>query len=94
MPRVVTLLVPYAAGGVTDTLSRSLARRLAERWGVTVLVDNKPGGGTVIGTAAAARAPADGSTLLVTSFGFIGNQVMLPSLPYSRLPPHYHHSLR
>ncbi len=83
LPRTVTLVVPYAAGGVTDTLSRALAQRLAEAWGVTVLVDNKPGGGTVIGTAAAARAPADGSTLLITSFGFIGNQLMLPNLPYS-----------
>ncbi len=83
LPRTVTLLVPYAAGGVTDRLARGLARRLAEAWGVTVLVDNKAGGGTVIGTAAAARAPADGSTLLITSFGFIGNQIMLPSLPYA-----------
>lgn len=83
LPRSVTLLVPYAAGGVTDALARSLARRLAGAWGVTVLVDNKPGGGTLVGTAAAARAPADGSTLLVTSFGFIGNQIMLPSLPYA-----------
>lgn len=83
LPRTVTLLVPYAAGGVTDTLARSLARRLAEAWGTTVLVDNRPGGGTVIGTAAAARAAADGSTLLVTSFGFVGNQIMLPSLPYA-----------
>lgn len=83
LPRTVTLLVPYAAGGVTDTLARALAKRLAETWGNTVLVDNKPGGGTVIGTAAAARAAADGSTLLVTSFGFIGNQLMLPSLPYA-----------
>lgn len=83
LPRTVTLLVPYAAGGVTDNLARALARRLAETWGNTVLVDNKPGGGTVIGTAAAARAPADGATLLVTSFGFIGNQIMMPSLPYS-----------
>ena len=86
MPRTVTLLVPYAAGGVTDSLARSLAKRLAEAWGPAVsavLVDNKPGGGTVIGTAAAARAPADGSTLLVTSFGYVGNQLMLPSLPYA-----------
>jgi tripartite-type tricarboxylate transporter receptor subunit TctC len=83
LPRTVTLLVPYAAGGVTDTLARALAKRLAETWGVTVLVDNKPGGGTVIGTAQAARAPADGSTLLVTSFGFVGNQIMMPSLPYA-----------
>lgn len=83
LPRTVTLLVPYAAAGVTDSLARALAKRLAEAWGVTVLVDNKPGGGTIIGTAAAARAPADGSTLLVTSFGFVGNQLMLPSLPYA-----------
>lgn len=83
LPRTVTLLVPYAAGGVTDTLARGLAKRLSEAWGNTVLVDNKPGGGTVIGTAIAARAPGDGSTLLVTSFGFIGNQLMLPSLPYA-----------
>jgi tripartite-type tricarboxylate transporter receptor subunit TctC len=83
LPRTVTLLVPYPAGGVTDTLARALAQRLAQTWGNTVLVDNKAGGGTLIGTAAAARAPADGSTLLLTSFGFIGNQLMLPSLPYA-----------
>jgi tripartite-type tricarboxylate transporter receptor subunit TctC len=83
IPRTVTLVVPYAAGGVTDALARSLSKRLAEAWNVAVIVDNKPGGGTVIGTSAAARAPGDGSTLLVTSFGYIGNQIMLPSLPYS-----------
>lgn len=79
----VTLIVPYAAGGVTDNLARGIARRLGERWGQTVVVDNKPGGGTVIGTAAAARAPADGHTLLLTSFGFVANPIMLPSLPYA-----------
>lgn len=81
-PQRVTLIVPYAAGGVTDRLTRALASRLGQRTGSTFIVDNKPGGGTVIGTAAAARAPADGATLLVTSFGFIGNQLMLPTLPY------------
>lgn len=81
--RPVSVVVPYAAGGVTDTLARLVARRLSERWGQQVLVDNKPGGGTVIGTALAARAPADGHTLLLTSFGFIANQVMLPNLPYN-----------
>lgn len=81
--RPVTILVPYAAGGVTDTLARLVARRLTERWGQQVLVDNKPGAGTVIGTALAARAPGDGHTLMLTSFGFIANQAMLPSLPYS-----------
>jgi tripartite-type tricarboxylate transporter receptor subunit TctC len=78
----VTLLVPYAAGGITDSLARIVGRKLGERWGQQVLVDNKPGAGTVIGTAQAARAPGDGYTLLLTSFGYVANQVMLPSLPY------------
>jgi tripartite-type tricarboxylate transporter receptor subunit TctC len=47
-------------------------------------VDNRAGGGTVIGTAAAARAPADGKTLLVTSFGFTTNPFMMANLPYKR----------
>lgn len=83
LPRQVTLVVPYAAGGVTDALARAMGRRLAETWGIPVVVDNKPGGGTVIGTAQVARAAGDGATLLVTSFGYVGNQLMLPSLPYA-----------
>jgi tripartite-type tricarboxylate transporter receptor subunit TctC len=83
LPRTVTMVVPYAAGGVTDALARSLAKRLAETWNVAVIVENKPGAGTVIGTSAVARAPGDGSTLLVTSFGYIANQIMLPNLPYA-----------
>jgi tripartite-type tricarboxylate transporter receptor subunit TctC len=77
-----TLIVPYAAGGLTDNLARALGQRLAERWGQPVVVDNRAGGGTVIGTTAAARAPADGRTLLVTSFGFTTNPFMVPNLPY------------
>ncbi len=81
--RPVTIVVPYAAGGITDTLARLAAKRLTERWRQQVIVDNRPGGGTVIGTSIAARAPGDGHTLLLTSFGFVANQVMLPSLPYA-----------
>src|SRR5690349_7982802 len=66
--RPVTIVVPYAAGGVADTLARAIARALAERWGQPVVVDNRAGGGTVIGTALVARAPGDGYTLLLTSF--------------------------
>ena len=65
----VTLVVPYVAGGLTDVLARVLAPRLAEKWGQSVVVDNRAGGGTTIGTAAVARAPADGHTLLMTAFG-------------------------
>lgn len=78
----VTIVVPYVAGGLTDILGRVIAPRLAEKWGKNVLVDNKPGGGTTIGTGLVARAPGDGHTLLLTAFGYIGNQLMLPQLPY------------
>ena len=80
--RPVTLIVPYAAGGLTDILARVVAPRLADKWGKNVVVDNKPGGGTTIGTGLVARAPGDGHTLLLTAFGYIGNQLMLPQLPY------------
>lgn len=80
--KTVTLVVPYVAGGLTDVLARVLAPRLAEKWGQSVVVDNRAGGGTTIGTAAVARAPADGHTLLMTAFGYIGNQIMVPNLPY------------
>lgn len=78
----VTIVVPYTAGGLTDVVARVIAPRLAERWGQSVVVENRAGGGTTIGTGHVARAPADGYTLLMTAFGYIGNQIMLPSLPY------------
>lgn len=78
----VSLIVPYVAGGLTDVLARVLAPRLTEKWNQTVIVENRAGGGTTIGTAAVARAPGDGHTLLMTAFGFIGNQIMMPNLPY------------
>jgi tripartite-type tricarboxylate transporter receptor subunit TctC len=80
--KTVTLIVPYAAGGLTDVLARVLTPRLADKWGQSVLVENRAGGGTTIGTAVAAKAPGDGHTLLMTAFGFIGNQIMMPNLPY------------
>ncbi|MBH1962983.1 MAG: tripartite tricarboxylate transporter substrate binding protein [Comamonadaceae bacterium] len=78
----VTIVIPYAAGGLTDIIGRAISPRLADKWGKPVLIDNKPGGGTTIGTGFVARAPGDGYTLLLTAFGYIGNQLMLPKLPY------------
>ncbi|RYX97984.1 MAG: tripartite tricarboxylate transporter substrate binding protein [Comamonadaceae bacterium] len=78
----VQIIVPYAAGGVTDILARIVAQRLSDKWKQPVIVDNRAGAGTVIGTAAAARAPGDGYTLLITAFGFTANQVLVPNLPY------------
>ena len=78
----VTIVVPYAAGGFTDQLARVIAPALAARWGQPVVVDNRNGGGTTIGTAAVARAPGDGYTLLLTGFGYTANPLLMKSLPY------------
>lgn len=80
--RMVTIIVPFAPGGITDGLARLVAAKLGEKWKQTVLVDNRPGGGTVIGTNYVAKAPADGYTLLLTSFGYVMNQILYKNLPY------------
>ncbi|SCK29199.1 Tripartite-type tricarboxylate transporter, receptor component TctC [Variovorax sp. HW608] len=80
--RPVTIVVPYAAGGFTDQLARVIAPALSARWGQPVVVDNRNGGGTTIGTALVARAPGDGHTLLLTGFGFTANPLLMKNLPY------------
>ena len=62
----VTMIVPQSPGGANDTVGRILAHRLSENLGTQFIVDNRPGAGGNIGTAAAAKAPKDGHTLLVT----------------------------
>jgi tripartite-type tricarboxylate transporter receptor subunit TctC len=62
----VRLVVPYAAGGGVDTVARAVAQQLGDTLGQPVLVDNRPGANSVIGTEHVAKAPADGHTLLVT----------------------------
>lgn len=78
----IRIVVPYPAGGFNDTLGRLVATKLSVAWKQPVIVDNKPGGGTVIGTQAAATAPADGYTLLVVQFPFAANPWLYKSLPY------------
>jgi tripartite-type tricarboxylate transporter receptor subunit TctC len=67
--RPVTWLVPYPAGGGSDAFARSVAQQLAERLGQPMVIDNRAGAGGTIGTAVAARANADGYTLLVGDTG-------------------------
>ena len=82
MPRTVTLLVPYAPGGVTDALARSLARRLAETWSATVVVDNKPGGAGNIAMQEVANA-TDDHTLILGHIGTLAvNPYIFPKLSY------------
>jgi tripartite-type tricarboxylate transporter receptor subunit TctC len=79
----VRWIVPYAAGGATDVLSRLICQRLSERLGQPFVVENKPGAGSNIGTQAVINAPADGYTLLLTSTANAINASFDPSLPYN-----------
>jgi tripartite-type tricarboxylate transporter receptor subunit TctC len=79
----VRWIVPYAAGGATDVLSRLICQRLSERLGQPFVVENKPGAGSNIGTQSVINAPADGYTLLLTSTANAINASFDPSLPYN-----------
>lgn len=63
--RSVRFIVPFAAGGAVDILTRTVGKKLSATWGQQVLVDNRPGAGGNLGAEAAARAPADGYTILL-----------------------------
>ena len=67
LPPLIKIIVPFAAGASTDAAARAVAAELAKRTGGNVIVDNQPGASTFIGVAAAAKAPKDGSVLLMTS---------------------------
>jgi tripartite-type tricarboxylate transporter receptor subunit TctC len=78
----VHIVVPFAPGGGTDLIARTLAQGMAQELGQVVIVDNKPGGGTVIGTDAVAKAAPDGYTLLMATFANAVNPSLLARLPY------------
>jgi tripartite-type tricarboxylate transporter receptor subunit TctC len=80
--RSVTLIVPSAAGGGTDTIARLMGDQLSKQLGQSFLVENRTGAGLVVGTTAAAKAAPDGYTLLV---GLTGNMSVNPSL-FAKLP--------
>ena len=78
----ITLVVSYATGGSTDIITRVLARELTSQMGKPVLVDNRVGGGGVVGWSSVARAPADGYTLLAAELSFTIAPGLLPNLPF------------
>ncbi|MGA8516416.1 MAG: tripartite tricarboxylate transporter substrate binding protein [Burkholderiaceae bacterium] len=81
--RPVKIVVPFAAGGPADNYARFMAQRLQETLGQSFVVDNKPGGGSVIGTDLAAKAPADGYTLLLMSNTHTANETLLQNKPFA-----------
>src|SRR5215813_2723982 len=83
--RNVTILVPFAAGGPTDVIMRILGERLTARWGKSVIIENRPGAGTIVATAALARAVADGHTMGVVTNSFAINPAIHQPLTYDTL---------
>jgi len=81
----VKLIVPFATGGPADNFGRFVAQKLTEATGQSFVVDNKPGAGSVIGTDLAAKAPADGYTLLLMSNAQTVNESLIPNKPYNLL---------
>lgn len=80
----IRIIVPFAAGGASDVLSRILGKKLTESWGQSVVVENKPGGNAQIGAAMVAKSEPDGYTLLVVDLSALTQApTMMPNLTYS-----------
>jgi tripartite-type tricarboxylate transporter receptor subunit TctC len=82
----VRVIVPYTAGGGTDTVGRAISQRLSEKWGQPVVVENRPGAGTSLGADMVAKAAPDGYTLLFSdSSSFVINPHIYEILPFDPL---------
>lgn len=81
--RRVTVVVAYPAGGSSDIFARAIANKLTQLWGQPVVVDNRGGGGTIVGTQFVAQAAPDGYTLLVTAYAYTANPLLKDKLPYA-----------
>jgi len=81
----VRIVVPWTAGGTGDIQARLVGQHMAQTLGQPVLIENKPGGGTIIGTGFVAKAPADGHTLLLMANSFVINAKLHQNLPYEGL---------
>jgi tripartite-type tricarboxylate transporter receptor subunit TctC len=82
LPKTITIVVPFGPGASNDSFARVIAQKLGAKTGSTVIVDNKPGAGSVIGSAFVSRAAADGSVLMLTSSTFTTSAAVQKNLPY------------
>jgi tripartite-type tricarboxylate transporter receptor subunit TctC len=80
--RIIRIIVPFAPGGGTDVIARTLAQEMARDLGASVIIENKPGAGTIIGTQAVAASEPDGYTLLMGTFSHAVNISLSAKLPY------------
>jgi tripartite-type tricarboxylate transporter receptor subunit TctC len=83
--RAVRYIVPYPPGGSTDPVARMISAKLADRLGQPVIVENRPGGNTIIGTEAAARSTPDGHTIFWAGPALFSAPSLFPNLPYDVL---------
>ena len=81
----IRLISPYPPGGGNDTLARALAQKLAESFGQQIVVDNRPGANTIIGTELTAKAPPDGYTLVLVPSSHASNTSLYARLPYDAI---------
>ena len=79
----IRIVVPFAPGGGTDLVARTLGQLMSQDLGQPVIIDNKAGGATVIGTDFVAKSPADGYTLVMATLAHAVNPIMLSKLPYN-----------
>lgn len=80
--KIIKIVVPFAAGGGTDLVGRRLANEMSKDLGQNVIVENRPGAGTILGSAVVANSAPDGYTLLLASFAHAVNPSLNPKLPY------------
>lgn len=81
----VRFIVPFAPGGGTDIIARIIGQKLGDTWGRAVVIDNRPGAGSTVGTALATKSPADGYTLLMSSISLAFDTTIYKDLPYQPL---------
>lgn len=80
--RPIKIVVPFSPGGGTDTIARTLSAGMSKELGQTVIVENKPGAGTIIGSDAVAKSAPDGTTILIATFAHAVNPSLRSKLPF------------